>query len=296
MKLRQLARNAAFLVSHSIHQKLVVPGRLRKWRTHSEPFVHKGTRGVRLRLHPSQYIDERIYVDGVYERRFLEFLRHRIKHGGTMLDVGANIGNHALYLNDLFDQVHCFEPSSKAAARLEENIQLNRLRHVHVHRMGFGASEGSIPFSNDENLALGKFLPNDAAGEQLLPVITGDKWASDARLDRVDYIKIDVEGFEYEVLLGLSKTIAKFQPLVSFEYSGQSNNRASFSSMRDALGGYDIYEPILEPPNGTPASKAAFYLAHASTPQVVRITDAEDRYYPYLVAIPANRRDRLKLD
>lgn len=136
VKLAQLARNAAFLLTHSIHQKLVTPRRQKAWAAQRSPFVHRGARGVRMRLYPGQYIDERIYVDGIYEKRFLEFLRRRIPRGGVMLDVGANIGNHALYLADLFDEVHCFEPSPKAADRLEENIGLSRRRQVPRRRVG----------------------------------------------------------------------------------------------------------------------------------------------------------------
>lgn len=295
MKLGQLARNAAFLLTHTVHQKLVAPRRLKQWRTQSTPFVHSGARGVRLRLDPSQYIDERIYVDGIYEKRFLEFLRRRIKRGGVMLDVGANIGNHALYLGDLFDQLHCFEPNPKVAARLEENIRLNGLRHVHVHRVGLGSSEAMIPFCNDENLALGKFLHGDEAGADLLPVTTGDKWVSETGLERVDYVKIDVEGFEDEVLVGMRDTICRYQPLISFEYSGQSVDRASFDTILGILENYEIYEPILEPSDSSSVGKAIFYLTHASNPQIVPVTQAMDRYYPYLIAVPVGRRDRFDL-
>lgn len=184
VKLAQLARNAAFLLTHSVQQKLVAPRRPKDWQTRPASFVHTGDRGVRMRLDPSQYIDERIFVDGIYERRFLEFLRQRIRPGGVMLDVGANIGNHALYLRDLFSEVHCFEPSPRVAGRLEENIGLNRAANVRVHPLGLGASEAMIPFSNNENLALGKFLYGEQDGSTLLPVKTGDKWVAEAAEER----------------------------------------------------------------------------------------------------------------
>lgn len=249
-----------------------------------------------MQLHPSQYVDERIFVDGIYERRFLEFLRRRIKPGGVMLDVGANIGNHALYLRDLFDEVHCFEPSPKVADRLEENIRLNGAANVRVHRLGLGESDAMIPFSNDENLALGKFLHGHHDGALLLPVAPGDKWVAEAELKAIDYIKVDVEGFEEEVLLGLRETIRRFRPLVSFEYSGQAEDRASFESLREVLADYEIYEPLLEPATSNSVGKIKFYLAHALNPEIRPVTDPEDRYYPYLIAVPTDRRDRFDLN
>ena len=64
-----------------------------------------------------------------------------------MLDVAANIGNHALYLRNLFDEVHCLEPSPRVADRLDENIGLNGATNVRVHRLGLRSSDALIPFS-----------------------------------------------------------------------------------------------------------------------------------------------------
>ena len=248
-----------------------------------------------MRLYPAQYIDERFYVDGIYEQRFLDFLRRRINSGGVMLDVGANIGNHALYLADIFDEVHCFEPSPKVADRLEENVGLNHARNIQIHRLGLGSSVGTVPFSTDENLALGKFLHGESKGAELLPVTTGDKWIADAGLQRFDYIKIDVEGFEDEVLLGLRETIRRFRPLVSFEYSGQSNDRPLFEAIRSVLAGYEIYEPVLEPSSANSAGKIRFYLNQALNPEILPVTEPANRYLPYLIAVPSDRKDRFDL-
>lgn len=212
-----------------------------------------------------------------------------------MLDVAANIGNHALYLRDLFDEVHCFEPSPRVADRLDENIGLNGATNVRVHRLGLGSSDAMAPFSSDENLALGKFLHGEQEGADLLPVTTGDKWVAEAGLERVDYIKIDVEGFEDEVLLGLRETIRRFRPLVSFEYSGQVEGRASFDAMREVLSGHEIYEPLLEPPVAGSVGKIAFYLAHALNPEIKPVSDPDERYYTYLLAVPVGRADRFDL-
>lgn len=132
-------------------------------------------------------------------------------------------------------------------------------------------------------------------GAERLPVTTGDRWIADADLQRVDYIKIDVEGFEDEVLLGLRETIRRFRPLVSFEYSGQSDDRPSFEVMRSALAGFEIYEPVLEPLSAASAGKILFYLKHALNPEIVPVIEPANRYYPYLIAVPSDRKDRFDL-
>lgn len=126
-------------------------------------------------------------------------------------------------------------------------------------------------------------------------ITTGDKWIAKAGLRRVDYVKIDVEGFENEVLLGLRETIRRFRPLVSFEYSGQSNDRASFEAMRGVLAGYEIYEPVLEPSSANSAGKIRFYLKHALNPEILPVIEPPNRYYPYLIAVPTDRKDRFDL-
>ena len=94
---------------------------------------------------------------------------------------------------------------------------------------------------------------------------------------------------------GLRDTIRRFRPLVSFEYSGQSNDRASFEAMRSVLAGYEIYEPVLEPSSASSAGKIRFYLKHALNPEILPVTEPANRYYPHLIAVPSERKDRFDL-
>lgn len=121
------------------------------------------------------------------------------------------------------------------------------------------------------------------------------QWIADAGLQRVDYIKIDVDGFEDEVLLGLRDKIRRFRPLVSFEYSVQQNAWASFEAMRSVLAGYEIYEPVLEPSSASSAGKIRFYLKHALNPKILPVTERAKQYYPYLIAVPSDRKERFDL-
>jgi FkbM family methyltransferase len=269
------------LVKHLAHRAFVAPSRLSKWRRHSEPFEAEAGLGRRFLLHPGQYLDQCIYVDGAYERRFLDFLRRNLPPGGVMLDVGANIGNHAVYLSDLFDEVHCFEPSPKIAARLSGNVRLNGLSNVHVHRVGLGAAEALLPFEEvAENLGLSRFDPNGEGPR--LAITIGDKWVSDRGLERVDFIKIDVEGFELEVLKGLRQTIERFSPVIAFEYFG----REPWDAFLDLLPGYQIQEPQFTAEGGWIA-KLRHLLKYGDNAPSLPVTTPERRFYPYLLATPA---------
>lgn len=298
MGLRALAGNIVFLARHGVHQTVGKPLAARAWKRRQGPFVHRARHGIRFRLHPGQYIDEQIFTDGIYERRFLEYLARRIRPGGVMLDVGANIGNHALYLKNRFDEIHCFEPNPTVVAALKDNLSLNAAGNVSVHAVGLGSRRGTLPFREvKENLSVSRFTSDeDDEASCRLPIVSGDEWVEENAIGNVSYMKVDVEGFEGEVLKGLQRTIERFQPVISAEFSGHSSGKEETEGVLMGLEGYRLYEPLLEPGNVGPLRKLGFYLANATDPPLVHVKALESRYYPYLLAIPAGRRREFGID
>lgn len=288
MRWRDLLRNGAFLIQHTYRQKMRGPISNWQWARKRRPFVFKTARKFRMRLQPGQYVDSRVFAEGVYERRFLEFLLERLGQGGAMLDVGANIGNHALFLSDKFDQVHCFEPSPASLSLLRANLALNDMTNIHIHPVGLGSRSGTFFFREvKDNLGLSKFVPTPDDTTSELRVVTGDQVVREKRIKDVRYVKIDVEGYELEVIRGLQKTISQFSPIVSFEYHGSTSN--DFAKIKAALKEYDLYEPILEPRDISNYKKALFYLLNAKNTPLVRVVQPEKRYYPYIIALPIAR-------
>jgi FkbM family methyltransferase len=169
-----------------------------------------------------------------------------VPSGGTVVDIGANIGNHALFLSRKAGVVHCFEPNPRAYQRLERNIALNDISNIIVHQHGIG-SENAVRHFHDEsdgNLGMSRYSPD---GELELEVRRGDDVIS---LDRVDLIKIDVEGMEADVLCGLRRSIRKYRPVVVFEYNG-----GDWQTIVESLPGYSISEPVFAPLNPSPKLK-----------------------------------------
>jgi FkbM family methyltransferase len=288
MKLRDLPRNLWFTLAHSIKQKLALPLRRRRWRQLQHPITFKAARGTRFRLQPGQYIDSIIFTDGIYERRFLEYLARLIPRGGTMLDVGANIGNHALYLRDRFEAIHCFEPNPTTLELLRENIALNGVQNVAVHPVGLSSQHAFLPFIEDrDNLGVSHFVSAEKHGIPKLEVCIGDEVVGSHRIKNVRFIKIDVEGFEAEVVAGLKRTIARDRPLISFEFMG--HDLASFEQIRRSLEGYSLMEARLEPGPVSSLRKIGFYIANASSPPLLTVESPEERYYPYILALPDKR-------
>lgn len=221
-----------------VKRKILRKSRARSYRAKTAPFLHRGEKGLIFELYPDEYIDGIIYSEGLFELYPLRWTSRHIR-GRTFVDVGANIGNHTLYLAEYFDEVHCFEPFAPVADRLEANIARNRLS-AQVHRVGLGDTDGDLPFLPDRegNLGRGSFAVAGGEGD-VLPVREGDRYFREQGIRNVDLLKIDVEGFELQVLAGLKATIARDRPTVILEFDGREQDA---SILYDLLPGYVIEE------------------------------------------------------
>lgn len=215
-------------------RKILRPYKQWQWRRRREPFIFTAARALRFKLYPGEYIDSQIYSEGIYELYLLRFVAANFR-GRTMLDVGANIGNHALYLARNFDAVHCFEPNPVALLRLRKNADLSGVELL-IHEVGLANANAELAFRSlgTGNLGGSSFDSIDAPVTDILPVRRGDDYLRERDIRDVDFIKIDVEGLEAETLAGLAATIARDRPVIMFEFSGNK----SFAPIAATLAGY----------------------------------------------------------
>lgn len=150
-----------------------------------------------------------------YELAMLKDMSERIDSSSVVLDIGANIGNHAIYLALVNKcKVICFEPDSKLTDSILYSAELNNIsRNIEIHNVALG-NENTIC-----NLQMSKENPNNVGSQQ---VVTGYgnivmTTLDSLNIDRVDCIKIDVEGFEEKVLLGGINLIKKNMPIIYVE-------------------------------------------------------------------------------
>lgn len=244
-------------------------------------------------LEPNERVDQYISVDGIYERRFLKFFRRVLPKNSVMIDIGANIGNHALFLYDVCSQVHCFEPNPRAADRLANNIELNHATNVYVHRMGLGDRDGHLPFSvnvvgNLGNSGFFRATHGDHGKFNVieLPIRVASDAIADLALERIDLIKMDVEGLEEEIFRGLKETIAEFRPLIAFEYHAQSTPPSSFARIRDDLPDYVIADLAFAPDGSGAWTRLMYHLRHGDSLTLRAVESPSHRTYESLLAIP----------
>lgn len=164
-----------------------------------------------------------------YEAELLADIRSRLFFAECAVDVGAHVGNHTLYFSRMLGlRTVSFEPNPRTFALLEANVRDNgveamcRLRNAAV---GAAAGRAHAIAAADGNSGMSR-VESDAAGEVPL-LCLDDELAGEAR---IDLIKIDVEGWELDVLRGAARLIARHRPLLYVEASS-----ATFTAVRDLL-------------------------------------------------------------
>jgi FkbM family methyltransferase len=189
-----------------------------------------------------------IYERGVYEYGTLQFLKDNLKPGDHFVDVGANIGFMTLYAANCVGNngaVDAFEPVATTARLLQRNIELNKeISCVIVHEFALGAeSKRSMIYSETGNRGGASIIANtDVHDGEEIEIRTLDEVVQDMQ---VDVIKIDVEGFELEVLKGAQQTIAHQRPILIVEYSLNRTNEGGDDGIHNflsALHNYKLYK------------------------------------------------------
>jgi FkbM family methyltransferase len=152
-----------------------------------------------------------------YERGALDVIKSNCKPERTFVDIGANIGNHAVFASKFCNvaEVIVFEPNPIAIGILKTNLALNSCTNVDASYLGFAlgteASTMRTFYPSARNLGQAQMVL-DGSGE--ISCIRGD----DVLLQRpVGFIKIDVEGMEFDVLKGLQGKIDLWRPNIFIE-------------------------------------------------------------------------------
>ena len=164
------------------------------------------------------HIQAHHYRGRFYEMDELGIISEFFCRGGVFADIGANVGNHTIYVGKYLDpaQVIVIEPNPQAIPILQINVALNGLGSVaDLSHLGIGLSDGAksaAPIVLDGNLG-GTTMKIVESGDGV-SLIRGDDILMNRR---IDFIKLDVEGMEMDVLAGLSKTIAQWRPRMFIE-------------------------------------------------------------------------------
>jgi FkbM family methyltransferase len=165
------------------------------------------------------FVGRCIYFTRDYDRKITALCGRIVRPGDTVLDVGANMGVVALNLARLVGSkgaVHAFEPNPRMSSLLVQSIARNRYEHLHLYPMALGSQNGVLELNIPlDNAGQGSFIYHkNADGHDTVqtPVRTLTEVVREQGIERIRLIKIDVEGFENEVLLGGMEILERMRP------------------------------------------------------------------------------------
>jgi len=177
-------------------------------------------------VNPADFIQSRHFGGEFYEVAELTLMSRFISEETSYLDVGANVGNHVIWLNKFIGlkNIVVIEPNPVAASILQTNILLNDMRaDVDLSYIGYGLSDrdgrGTMRVY-ENNLGAARFTDTDSGDIELT---TADRLLKDRT---IDFVKIDVEGMEMECLAGMRDLIERCRPAMFIEVDNE--NAADF--------------------------------------------------------------------
>src|SRR3954470_14866345 len=230
-----------------------------------------------------------LYVCGSFEPNEFAFLNKVLKPGMVFVDVGANDVYYTLFAAGRVvpaGRVVAVEPSSRERLNLERNIGRNRLSNITVVPVALGAACGTAELrlaqgAHSGHNTLGNFANDGVLADKMerVTVRTLDDVVGEQKIERIDVIKIDVEGAEASVIAGGMRVLGTMRPLIVLEISDQalrgqgSDAQKLLASLRADLG-YQIG------------------VFSAKTGRIERLGEGQD-LSPNVVAMPGERASEI---
>lgn len=146
------------------------------------------------------------------EKRILEGFIQELKASDVVYDVGAHIGLYTIFLAQKVGnagRVIAFEPDETVAFNLEKSIAHNKLENVVLIKKALGNSRGMATLYQGETIGNTSLVKTyeKTVGENQVPVITADELVLENNLPIPTLVKMDIEGYEYDALLGMQETL-----------------------------------------------------------------------------------------
>ncbi len=186
--------------------------------------------GISFEIDITEGLDLSLFLFGNFQKHVSENKYLNLREDAVIFDVGANVGIMSLNFAKQAPKgkVYAFEPTHYATEKLKRNLELNHeIAKIIQPVQSFISCEGMAQHeikafsswkinkevgSDQHPVHGGKAMPTEG-----VPTTTIDEFVKVQQIDRLDFIKIDTDGHEFDVLLGAKMTIEKFRPQIIFE-------------------------------------------------------------------------------
>ena len=230
--------------------------RAEQWSSLKSPVAMQWFADLLVMIWPGNELSRVLFLTGNFEPNELTWISQTLTEGMTVIDIGAHMGIYSMIASKLVGEtgaVVAVEPSSREFQRLTFHVTLNDLKNVHCLPEAASDAPGEATLKvasewNSGHNTFGGFSNSsvEKAKDEPVRMRTVDAIVAAQRLERVDVIKIDVEGHELKVLAGASETLARFRPRVLIQVF-EETLRAQGASVDDVLisleqRGYVLHE------------------------------------------------------
>lgn len=190
--------------------------------------THQFLRDFKIYVDPRHDIENHIVEQGMWEPHVVGVIQYLVEPGFICADVGANAGYHTFAMIQRGAEVLAFEPDSETFERLTRNMELNPhvIPSVKLFKEGLSNRPGTLKvFQSGDDRHRGnsylaetidpqKWTREEGSAPEICSVTTLDRILDGGR---IDFIKVDVEGMELQVLQGGQSSLEKFFPSIIFE-------------------------------------------------------------------------------
>ncbi len=186
-----------------------------------------------------EHISSQVFWRGSYSTDQLPVLRELLKPGMVFLDAGANKGEFTVFAAKYTKggKVLAFEPVERNIEDLKANVAANGFKHVQLIRKGLGKKSGERMIYNMDGASGGEWnegtftlYPRPGLDSQYssIPIVALDDFVRDEGIDRIDVMKIDIEGGELEMLEGAKEAIRRWKPAILIEVNSVTSRAAGY--------------------------------------------------------------------
>lgn len=189
-----------------------------------KPVVVQTQPGMTMELDSRDLVTQAILVNGIWEPRITAIVSGALQKGNVFIDVGAHVGYYSLLASQRVGstgKVIAIEPNPPTLDRLRRNIHLNGASNIVVEPVACTDVGRTLRFfqADLENTGGSSLASQNARGAKQISVagVPLDKIVESLGLSHVDFVKIDVEGAEMQVLGGMTNILAKYRPKIVIE-------------------------------------------------------------------------------
>jgi FkbM family methyltransferase len=195
--------------------------------------------GCRLLIRPFSHFVDILMVSGLWEPYVEDIFNRELEKTDIVVDVGANIGVYAIPLAKRVRKVVAFEPHPKASEMLEKSVKLNQLNNIVIIKKAVGDSQKKVllDLSVPSTVYTKVLTLRSKINSTFAQVECTDLDTALAKEDKVDWLLIDTEGYEVNVLRGARNILQKFSLKIIIEVHPDNIGKVNILLKN---GGYSI--------------------------------------------------------